>query len=166
MLSRRRWGRSRPRCTAERRRGCSTSSRPPRRPATRRPTCTACSPAASGSWASGIASTGRRTRARVLRRTARELRSPRYEAAERFEQAAHEALQEAHPERPLPTNVDYWAAIVLDVAHIPPDMYPAMFGCARVAGWAAHILEQRRTGKLIRPSARYVGPPAHTLSQT
>jgi len=105
-------------------------------------------------------------RARVLRRTARELRSPRYEAAERFEQAAHEALQEAHPERPLPTNVDYWAAIVLDVAHIPPDMYPAMFGCARVAGWSAHILEQRRTGKLIRPSARYVGPPAHTLSQT
>src|SRR5207248_6216672 len=60
-------------------------------------------------------------RARVLRRTARELGSPRYEVAERFEQSALEALKEVHPERPLPTNVDYWAAIVLDLANIPPD---------------------------------------------
>jgi citrate synthase len=57
-----------------------------------------------------------------------------------------------------------WAAVVLEVAQIPPPMYPAMFGCARVAGWSAHILEQRRTGKLIRPSAKYVGPPAHSLA--
>jgi citrate synthase len=103
-------------------------------------------------------------RARVLRRTAKELGSPRVEVAEALERAAIDALREAHPDRPLETNVEFWAAVVLDVARIPPPMYPAMFGCARVAGWSAHILEQQRTGRLIRPSARYVGPPAHSLA--
>jgi citrate synthase len=103
-------------------------------------------------------------RARVLRRTAEQLGSPRFEVADAFEAAALEALRERHPERPLPTNVDFWAAVVLDLAHIPYEMYPAMFGCARVAGWSAHILEERRTGRLIRPSARYVGPAAHSLA--
>ena len=37
-------------------------------------------------------------------------------------------------------------------------MMPAMFISARTAGWSAHILEQKRTGRLIRPSARYIGP--------
>ena len=104
-------------------------------------------------------------RARVLRRTAKDLGSPRVEVAEALERAAIEALREAHPDRPLETNVEFWAAVVLELANIPPDMYPAMFGCARVAGWSAHILEQRRTGRLIRPSARYVGPPAHSLAE-
>ena len=105
-------------------------------------------------------------RARVLRRTARELGSTRVEVAENLERAAIEALREAHPDRPLETNVEFWAAVVLEIAQIPPAMYPAMFGCARVAGWSAHIIEQQRTGKLIRPSARYVGPPAHSLAET
>jgi len=102
-------------------------------------------------------------RARVLRRCAEELGSPRFDVAARFEQAALEALREAHPERQLPTNVDFWAAMVLDLAEIPSDMYPAMFACARVAGWSAHVIEEKRTGRLIRPSARYVGPAARHL---
>ncbi len=93
-------------------------------------------------------------RARVLRRTAQQLGSPRVEVAEALEVAALEALREKSPDRVLETNVEFWAAVVLDVAEIPPDMYPAMFGCARVAGWSAHIVEQRRTGRVIRPSAR------------
>jgi citrate synthase len=40
---------------------------------------------------------------------------------------------------------------------------PAMFTCGRTAGWAAHILEQKRTGRLVRPSARYVGPGTRSI---
>jgi citrate synthase len=101
-------------------------------------------------------------RARVLRRTAKELGSRRVEVADRLEHAALAALREKSPDRALETNVEFWAAVVLELADIPPPMYPAMFGCARVAGWSAHIVEQRRTGRLIRPSARYVGAPAHS----
>jgi citrate synthase len=54
--------------------------------------------------------------------------------------------------------VEFWAAIVLDFAQVPAHMFTSMFACARLAGWSAHILEQKRTGRLIRPSARYVGP--------
>ncbi|HEX4521243.1 MAG TPA: citrate synthase 2 [Gaiellaceae bacterium] len=103
-------------------------------------------------------------RARVLRRAARELGSPRVEVADALEKAALSALREKSPDRVLETNVEFWAAVVLDIAEIPPDMYPAMFGCARVAGWSAHIVEQRRTGRLIRPSARYVGDAAHSVA--
>ena len=51
-----------------------------------------------------------------------------------------------------------WAAVILDFAQVPPHMMPAMFTCGRTAGWCAHILEQKRLGKLVRPSAIYVGP--------
>ena len=96
-------------------------------------------------------------RARTLRRTARELGAPRYEVALALEQAALAELKERHPERVLETNVEFWAAIVLDFAEVPSNMFTAMFTSARTAGWSAHILEQKRTGRLIRPAARYVG---------
>ena len=99
-------------------------------------------------------------RARVLRRTARELNAPRYEVAEKLEQAALAELRERRPDRVLETNVEFWAAIVLDFAEVPANMFTSMFTCARTGGWSAHILEQKRTGRLIRPSAVYVGPPS------
>ena len=97
-------------------------------------------------------------RARVLRRTAKELDAPRYEVAVALEQAALEELRARRPDRVLETNVEFWAAIVLDYAEVPAHMFTSMFTCARLAGWSAHILEQKKTGRLIRPSARYVGP--------
>jgi citrate synthase len=97
-------------------------------------------------------------RSRILKRTAKELDSSQVAVAEDLEVVALAALQERHPERVLATNVEYYSAIVLDVAEIPPPLAPAMFACSRVAGWSAHILEQKRTGRLFRPSARYVGP--------
>ena len=97
-------------------------------------------------------------RARVLRRTALELDAPRYEVAAALEEAALAELRERRPDRVLETNVEFWAAIVLDFAEVPADLCTSMFTCARLAGWSAHILEQKKTGRLIRPSARYVGP--------
>ncbi|HKP91576.1 MAG TPA: citrate synthase 2 [Thermoleophilaceae bacterium] len=97
-------------------------------------------------------------RARVLRRTARELGSERLEVAEKLEEAALAELRARHPERVLATNVEFWSAVVLDYAGVPPELFTPMFACARVAGWSAHILEQKREGRLIRPTAAYVGP--------
>jgi citrate synthase len=97
-------------------------------------------------------------RASVLRRTAREIGAPRLEVAERLEQAALAELKARKPDRVLATNVEFWSAVVLDYADVPPELFTPMFSCARVAGWAAHILEQKREGRLIRPTARYIGP--------
>jgi citrate synthase len=96
-------------------------------------------------------------RARVLRRTAEQLGATRYEAAAALEKAALTELRSRRPDRVLQTNVEFWAAVVLDFADVPPHMFTPMFTCARTAGWAAHILEQKGTGRLVRPSARYVG---------
>jgi len=97
-------------------------------------------------------------RARVLRATAQRLEVPRFEVAAAFEQAALAELRERRPDRAIETNVEFWAAVILDFAGVPPQMMPAMFTCGRSAGWCAHILEQKRLGKLVRPSAVYVGP--------
>ena len=99
-------------------------------------------------------------RARVLRRTAHELGSPRVEVAEAVEEAALEELRARHPDRVLATNVEFWSAVVLDFAEVPPSLFTPMFACARTAGWSAHVLEQKHEGRLIRPSARYVGEGA------
>ena len=103
-------------------------------------------------------------RSRILKRTAKELGSPYVEVAEELEGAALAALQKRSPDRVLATNVEYYSAVVLDIAEIPPPLAPAMFACSRVAGWSAHILEQKKTGRLFRPSARYVGPAERELS--
>jgi len=104
-------------------------------------------------------------RARVLRRTAREIGAPRLEVAEALEQAALAELQARKPDRVLATNVEFWSAVVLDFAEVPPELFTPLFSCARVAGWSAHILEQKREGRLIRPTAAYVGPGPRPVSE-
>jgi len=103
-------------------------------------------------------------RARVLRRTASELGSPRFEAAEALEKAALAELHARRPDRVLATNVEFWSAVVLDLAEVPPDLFTPLFTCARVAGWSAHVLEQKREAKLIRPTAKYVGEGPRSAS--
>ena len=103
-------------------------------------------------------------RARLLRRTARELGAPRFEVAEEVERAALAELHARKPDRVLATNVEFWSAVVLDVADVSPQLAPAMFACSRTAGWSAHIVEQKRLNRLVRPSARYVGPGSRSFS--
>ncbi|HEY4278136.1 MAG TPA: citrate synthase 2 [Conexibacter sp.] len=98
-------------------------------------------------------------RARVLRRTAKEIGSRRAEVADALEQAALAELRARKPDRVLATNVEFWSAVVLDYAEVPPELFTPLFTCARTAGWSAHILEQKREGRLIRPTAKYVGAP-------
>jgi citrate synthase len=104
-------------------------------------------------------------RARVLRRTAGELGSPRFEAAEALEKAALAELHARRPDRVLATNVEFWSAVILDLAEVPPDLFTPMFTCARVAGWSAHIMEQKREAKLIRPTAKYVGAGPRSVAE-
>ena len=96
-------------------------------------------------------------RAAVLRDTCERLGAPRFKVALELEQAALAVLRERQPDRVLETNVDYWAAVLLDFAEVPGAMMTPLFAAARTAGWSAHILEQKKTGRLIRPSSRYVG---------
>ena len=91
-------------------------------------------------------------RARVLRRTASEIGAPAFEVAEALEQAALAELKARKPDRVLATNVEFWSAVVLDYADVPAELFTSLFACARVAGWSAHILEQKREGRLIRPT--------------
>ncbi len=96
-------------------------------------------------------------RAHALRRIAMELNSPRLNLATELERAALAALHARKPGRVLATNVEFWSAVILDHAQVPQQLFTPLFACARSAGWSAHVLEQRRSGRLIRPASLYVG---------
>jgi citrate synthase len=101
----------------------------------------------------------------VLRRTAKEIGAPRAEVAEELERAALAELEARKPDWVLATNVEFWSAVVLDYAQVPPELFTPMFTCARTAGWSAHIMEQKREGRLIRPTSKYVGAPPRHLEE-
>jgi citrate synthase len=104
-------------------------------------------------------------RAAALRRVVESMEhKPEWlDLAIRVEDVALRVLAERHPERPLKTNVEYYAAAVLQGVGLSPDLFPATFALARHAGWTAHILEQVVANKLIRPDARYTGPEERDL---
>ncbi|MEQ8347450.1 MAG: citrate synthase [Sneathiellaceae bacterium] len=99
-------------------------------------------------------------RADVLRQAASTLRSPRLEAAAALEQAVLAELAAHRPDRPLETNVEFMTALLLDALGLPRTAFTAIFAAGRVFGWTAHVMEQERTGRLIRPRSDYVAPPA------
>jgi citrate synthase len=95
----------------------------------------------------------------MLRTVAGELKSPRLDLAVTVEREALAAFRELKPGMPIYANVEFYAAVVLDAVGLPRELFTPTFAVSRVIGWAAHIIEQTRNNKIIRPSARYTGPP-------
>jgi len=98
-------------------------------------------------------------RGALLRRVAAELGGDLAGRATAIERRIEEVLAEVKPGRDLRSNVEYWAGIVMEQCGLPRDAFTPTFTVSRVVGWCAHVMEQAADGKIIRPSARYVGPP-------
>ena len=100
-------------------------------------------------------------RAEPLERMARELGQSAgtqwYAVARRLEDVAVRVLDEKKPGRRLYANVEFYTAPTLYALGIEPDMFTCMFACSRTAGWTAHILEQMKDNRLIRPQVEYTG---------
>ncbi len=84
--------------------------------------------------------------------------SARLRLARAIERAATSVLAARHPERALKANVEFYTAVLLDAVGIPRALFTPVFAAGRVAGWCAHVEEQQRKGRLIRPESLYVGP--------
>jgi citrate synthase len=99
-------------------------------------------------------------RADVLKAAVRRLkgRDNRIALAEAVEAAALNVLARHKPGRRLDTNVEFYTALLLEAVGIPREGFTPFFAAGRVAGWVAHAMEQARTGRIIRPQSRYVGP--------
>ncbi len=97
-------------------------------------------------------------RAAVLETAVRGLAGDRLALARGVEAAAAKILRERKPDRPLAANVEFYTAVLLDAVGITREQFSATFAVGRIAGWSAHVIEQRRVGKLIRPASTYVGP--------
>ena len=98
-------------------------------------------------------------RSDLLRDIASRLGGPLAEFAIDVEKDVVAVLAEAYPDRPLYANVEFYAGVVMDSCGVPRQMFTPTFAVSRMVGWCANILEQAEDRKIIRPSARYVGPP-------
>ncbi|PKQ07434.1 MAG: citrate synthase/methylcitrate synthase [Alphaproteobacteria bacterium HGW-Alphaproteobacteria-12] len=77
--------------------------------------------------------------------------------AREVELAALAALRTAKPGNRIDTNMEYYTAVLLEALGIPRDAVTSVFAMSRIAGWTAHVMEQERVGRLIRPQSRYAG---------
>jgi citrate synthase len=99
-------------------------------------------------------------RSLMLREVAAELGGELADFAMTVERRVVEILAELKPERRLYANVEFYAGVVMELCGIPRSMFTPTFAVSRVVGWTANVLEQATERRIIRPAARYVGPPA------
>ncbi|NEA53918.1 citrate synthase/methylcitrate synthase [Streptomyces sp. SID13666] len=98
-------------------------------------------------------------RSRMLKEIARGFGGPLVDFAVQVEERVEAILAELKPGRELHTNVEFYAGVVMELCGLPREMFTPTFASARVVGWCANILEQAEDSKIIRPAARYTGPP-------
>ncbi len=97
-------------------------------------------------------------RSTLLREIATALGGASAESVLAAEPVIIDFLRQRHPNRVLEANVELYAGVVMERCGIPRDLFTPTFAISRMIGWSAHIAEQIIDGKLIRPSALYVGP--------
>lgn len=127
---------------------------------------------AAADWVRGEVAAGRRImgfghavyrapdpRSALLREVAERLGGDLVELATAVEAEILVTLAELKPGRPLPSNVEFYAGVVMETVGLARSMFSPTFAVSRTVGWCAHIVEQAAAAKLIRPSSRYVGPP-------
>ena len=95
----------------------------------------------------------------MLRAVAERLGGDMVDFAKQVERTVVETLAELKPGRQLYANVEFYAGVVMHKCGLPRDLFTPTFASSRVIGWCANILEQAADNRIIRPSARYVGPP-------
>jgi len=103
-------------------------------------------------------------RSRMLRGVAQDLvdgpeSAALVDFAVQVERRVLEILAELKPGRELHTNVEFYAGVVMELCGLPRTMFTPTFATARVVGWSANVIEQAADSKIIRPAARYTGPP-------
>jgi citrate synthase len=98
-------------------------------------------------------------RSLLLRSVTERLGGPLVEFSQAVERTTVEVLADLKPGRQLYTNVEFYAGVVMHTCGIPREMFTPTFAAGRTIGWSTHVMEQASHNRLIRPAARYVGPP-------
>ena len=98
-------------------------------------------------------------RSLLLRSVTEQLGGPLVEFSQAVERTTVDVLAELKPGRQLYTNVEFYAGVVMHTCGIPREMFTPTFAAGRTIGWSTHVMEQAAHNRLIRPAARYVGPP-------
>ena len=132
-------------------------------------------PESAGDWARGRLEAGEKImgfghavyraedpRGVVLREAAERIGGDLVRRAAGIEQEILAVLAQWRPGQRIVTNVEYWAGVVLELIGLPREMFTPTFSVSRSIGWSAHVIEQHGEGKIMRPSARYIGPNPST----